>query len=296
MIPLTGRLHHRCRGQGGFTLVDLIVAAAVTALLSGAIFGGVAVVLKVSPASSSSVVSGQFTRNLQNIELVATEGVLREDWRQGSIVKVNPDDQSADPYFNNSTGLECNGGTSSAYYTPGRDPLYSNVGPVVSLQRPAALGEDVGFPAAGNLAKGRGLIRAVYVLKGRVQNGAPVLRPDGSRVRDLVRRECAAVSGQIPVKTSSEGGCGLEGEVNTDCRGWRYQPGSVSSTFTYGATWTPVERELLRDVRDLTSTAPCNPTVKQIGDSDYVRCDVTLTVTFGNNRTHQIRLYQGLGF
>jgi len=325
------------RSQAGLTLVEIFLAITLTALLSVPVFGMVIVVLRTGGGPDSVISEQAEDVNLllqRNIEVIETESQLREDWRQASIIKVNPP-------LDFGQGIECNNGTSSAALT--MFP-YFNVGPVITLQRPALNGQDLnaqapGGPFAGKLpgvAQSKGMIRVVYNLVTRRSGGQPVTRPDGSYVRDLVRRQCAVESsGQPAVRAAlPSDGCPDAvqvpvGKVVTDCAGWRLKPGTINSGFfvpplppnnnpqlNWPIGWTSgplTPTVVLEDVKSVTAlrvsptftspttandgTTRCNYNLSYNAADKYdMRCNVELTVTFGDDRTQKLRLYQGFGF
>ncbi|MFZ4434798.1 MAG: PulJ/GspJ family protein, partial [Microthrixaceae bacterium] len=220
------------RSQAGLTLVEVFLAITLTALLSVPVFGMVIVVLRTG-GGSDSVLSQQADEiNVQlqrNLRVIETESQLREDWRQASIIKVNPP-------LDFGQGIECNNGTSSAALN---GVGYFNVGPIITLQRPALNGQDLGGPFTGKVpgvAGSKGMVRVVYNLVTRRALGVPVTRPDGSYLRDLVRRECAVESTGLPAVRAAlpSDGCPEVaqvpvGYVTTDCAGWRLKPGTINS-------------------------------------------------------------------
>jgi hypothetical protein len=332
-------LQHRrsARSQAGLTLVEVFLAITLTALLSVPVFGMVIVVLRTG-GGSDSVLSQQADEiNVQlqrNLRVIETESQLREDWRQASIIKVNPP-------LDFGQGIECNNGTSSAALS---GSPYFNVGPIVTLQRPALNGQDLNAQSAGGafagkvpgVAGSKGMVRVVYNLVTRRALGVPVTRPDGSYLRDLVRRECAVESTGLPAVRAAlpSDGCPEVaqvpvGYVTTDCAGWRLKPGTINSGFlvpplppnnipalNWPSGWTAgplTPKVVLEDVRSITAlrisptftspttandgTTRCNYNLSYDKANKYdPRCNVELTVTFGDNRTQVLRLYQGFGF
>ncbi len=325
------------RSQAGLTLVEIFLAITLTALLSVPVFGMVIVVLRTGGGPDSVISEQAEDVNLllqRNIEVIETESQLREDWRQASIIKVNPP-------LDFGQGIECNNGTSSAALT--MSP-YFNVGPVITLQRPALNGQDLNAQAPGGpfadklpgVAQSKGMIRVVYNLVTRRSGGQPVTRPDGSYLRDLVRRECAVEASGLPKLRDPLPSDGCPdvvqvpvGRVVTDCAGWRLKPGTINSGFfvpplppnnnpqlNWPTGWTVgplTPTVVLEDVKSVTAlrisptftspttandgTTRCNYNLSYDAADKYdTRCNVELTVTFGDDRTQKLRLYQGFGF
>jgi len=326
-MPFLSR-RRSARSQAGLTLVEIYLAITLTALLSVPVFGMVIVVLRTGGGPESVISEQAEDINLllqRNIEVIETESQLREDWRQASIIKVNPP-------LDFGQGIECNNGTSSAALT--MFP-YFNVGPVITLQRPALNGQDTtaqapGGPFAGKIpgvAQSKGMVRVVYNLVTRRSGGQPVTRPDGSYVRDLVRRQCAVESsGQPAVRAAlPSDGCPdvvqvPVGKVVTDCAGWRLKPGTINSGFlsspnNWPLGWTTgplTPTVVLEDVKSIAAlrvspttaspttandgTTRCNYNLSYNVAHQYdQRCNVELTITFGDDRSQKLRLYQGFG-
>lgn len=317
----------RFRGMAGFTLIDSLLALLLSAVLIAPVLGGVFVILRTVPGAGTQGAGLSIEKkrsivlqNLQlNLDLNVATSTLTDEWRQASIIKL------LDTYRGD-FGNECNNGTSSSALD--FSPYFNK--PVIALQTigKADSQTQVFDSLRGlKLARPKGLTRVVYNLVTRQSGGQPVLRPDGTRLQDLVRRECALESTGLPrVNTvgPNADSCNDINSMHTDCMGWRLQPGTVNQSSVGSVNWTPSVRTVLSNVKSVTKKAvrarppdlaattttvagapavtSCNDVRKYTGDTDYNQCDVTLEVTFGdedtdssNNRVEKIYLYQGFG-
>jgi hypothetical protein len=313
------------RGMAGFTLIDSLLGLLISAVLIAPVLGGVFVILKTAPGASTQGVGLSVTRNqtqvFQNFQLTNATSTLTDEWRQASIIKL------LDTYQGD-LGNECNNGTSSSALDS--SPYFNK--PLIALQTIGkADSQTLVFDSVRGLklARPMGLTRVVYNLVTRRSGGQPVLRPDGTKLQDLVRRECAVESTGLP-KTNpaalpNADSCNDQNAIYADCKGWRLQPGTVNKSSVGSVSWTSV-RTVISNVQSVTKVAvrarptglaattttlpgapaitSCNAGNTRKGplDPDYDQCDVTLVVTFGdedtdpsNNRVEKIYLSQGFG-
>jgi hypothetical protein len=320
-ISRTRRLAGRSsRGMAGFTLIDSLLGLLISAVLIAPVLGGVFVILKTAPGTSTQGDGLSVTRNqtqvLQNFQLTNSTSILTSEWRQASIIKLL---DTYRPDFGN----DCNNGTTGS--SLGTTPNFNK--PVIALQTigkadsalkqtgpPPLFRLDASYRGS-KLPTPMGLHRVVYNLVGRVSGTQPVKGVDGTQLFDLVRRECAVESTGLPRVNPfnpNNDSCNDKDSMHADCRGWRLQPGTVNQSEVLDdlqaspKSWTPV-RTVISNVksidkqgirarqRGVTSATPvpgapaltsCNDVRKYPGDPvDYDQCDVTLVVTFGDEDT-----------
>lgn len=276
----------RCHSVGlnasGFGLIDTLLALLISATLIAPVLGGVLIVLKTAPgAADDSVISGQQATNRQNFELNVTSARMRNEWSDATIVK-------SPVVFQEYLGLDCGGG--------GLGSLSSNPTTLLLFSLQVRSGADLDLNSLrGTKLINQGFTRIVYSLL-----------PDGNGLYSLVRRECAVQSdGQPRVRSASNPeGWNEDGKITSDYRGWRLQPGVIKPSgaelgFASTANWAPESpKKMLSSVSAVTvNSARCNDRwAPDVTSAPYTRCDLNFTVTFGDGRTHTVRLYQGFGF
>jgi len=293
-VPRVNRVRSSNLNTSGFGLIDSLLGLLISAVLIAPVLGGIFVVIRTAPGSvNNSVISGQQATNRQNFELNLGAAQMRNDWSDATIVKTPAG-------FAEYLGLDCGGGGGGALSGHQTTKLLfslqvrsSNDQYLNSLREP--------------LLKDQGFTRIVYSLQ-----------PDGDGLNSLWRRECAVEADGKPRVRSSTNNEGSklihDGKINSDDHSWRLQPGVIKppeagSGYASTANWAPEAPEpVLRSVSTVTiNSAPCNdrtvppdatPEQLLVGGTfpPYARCDLNFTVTFGDGRTHTMRLYQGFGF
>jgi hypothetical protein len=270
------------RNSSGFGLIDTLLALLISATLIAPVLGGVLIVLKTAPgAADDSVISGQQATNRQNFELNLTSARMRNEWSDATIVK-------SPGQFDEYLGLDCGGG--------GLGSLSGNSTTKLLFSLQVRSGADLDLNSLrGTKLINQGFTRIVYSLL-----------PDGNGLYSLVRRECAVeANGQPRVRSvSNPEGWNEDGKMTSDYRGWRLQPGRIKGAgaglgYASTANWAPeTPKKVLSSVSAVTvNSARCNDRWAPDPSSPaYTRCDLNFTVTFGDGRTHTVRLYQGFGF
>jgi len=276
------RGHRVGLNASGFGLIDTLLALLISATLIAPVLGGVLIVLKTAPgAADGSVISGQQATNRQNFELNVTSARMRNEWSDATIVK-------SPVVFEEYLGLDCGGG--------GLGSLSNNPTTLLLFSLQVRSGADLDLNSLrGTKLINQGFTRIVYSLL-----------PDGNGMYSLVRRECAVQSdGQPRVRSAlNPEGWNEDGKMTSDYRGWRLQPGVIKpsgagSGVASTANWAPEPpKKMLSSVSAVTvNSTRCNDRwAPEATSAPYTRCDLNFTVTFGDGRTHTVRLYQGFGF
>ncbi len=267
------RLGFGHRGQGGITLVEILIALAISAVIAAPIFGLLTVTLKTrKPATESNAAFSQF--GLARVS-------LQRDWSRAEIIRVRPTGSAtsnpagagaATTAPTPGDGLECNNASSTPATTAYLPVNASGVGSELLFSTQSTETFD------GVTAKRR----TVYVLR---HNGA-------GQPKDLYRRRCER---------------NANGTVDTvaDTGGWRTSPGSMNFTCTPPtppATWpsgvqtidcgTQATAVVARNLTDVKVSNTCNTTAETL---PYEPCDTTVTMTAVGGETATIRLRQQAG-
>lgn len=287
------RGHRSDLTASGFGLIDTLLALLISATLIAPVLGGVLIVLKTATdGAAGSVITGQRLTNRQYFDLNLTSVQMRSDWNYATIVKTPA------RLFSPDVGLDCQA------VTNGRLLSTSPSGLVVALQVRSSLDEKIDqLPTnlRGTKLQNQGLTRVVYSLKKSGTDSA------GAQLYDLVRRECAVESDSKPkIKSAANPeGWNTDGSITADKQGWRLQPGYTLGAPNGTEVDVPSAHVVLKSIRSIVPSGPCNGTeyanpygyASDDTDPAYnTRCNLNFTVTFGNGRTHTVRLYQGTGF
>jgi len=261
------------RGQGGLTLVEILIALAISAVIAAPIFGLLTVTLKTrQPATENNAAYSQF--GLARVS-------LQRDWSRAEIVRVKPTGSptsnppgagSATTATASGDGLECNNASSTPATTAYLPVNASGVGSELLFSMQSTETFD------GVTAKRR----TVYVLR---HNGT-------GQPKDLYRRRCERdANGTL--------------RTEADSAGWRTEPGSMNFTCTPPtppSTWpagvqtidcgTQATAVVARNLTDVQVTNTCNTKAETL---PYEPCDTTVTMTAVGGETATIRLRQQAG-
>lgn len=267
------------RGQGGITLVETLIALAISAVIAAPIFGLLTVTLKArQQATESNAAFSQF--GLARVS-------LQRDWSRAEIIRVRPTGlaNSNPPGAGSTTtpptivdGLEC--GNAGSFLVDGvsySPSSYTAVGA-------NGVGNELLFSLQsteifdGVAAKRR----TVYVVRYKGL-GQP---------KDLYRRRCER-NANGSIDTAVDGG------------GWRTSPGSMNFNCTPPtppATWPPGVQTIdcgtqpttvvARNLTDVAVSNTCNTKSELL---PYEPCDVTVTLTAVGGETASFRLRQQAG-
>jgi prepilin-type N-terminal cleavage/methylation domain-containing protein len=258
------------RGQGGLTLVETLIALAVSAVIAAPIFGLLTVTLKArQPAQESNSAYSQF--GLARVS-------LQRDWSRAEIIRVMP---TGSPNTDSvgGDGLDCGnaGSTTTLALGPGQS---SAVNQSTGIGNELLLSTQSTETYDGVTTKRR----TVYVLR---HNGT-------GQPKDLYRRRC---------ERNANGSL----DATSDAGGWRTSPGSMNFTCTPPtppATWpsgvqtidcgTQVTTVVARNLTDVQVSNTCNTKADPTPNS-YEPCDATATFTAVGGETATIRLRQQSG-
>ncbi len=284
------------RGQGGLTLVEILIALAISAVIAGPIFGLLTVTLKArQPAKENNSAYSQF--GLARVS-------LQRDWSRAEIVRVRPTGgpgRRVGLLPEVEDGLECNQAGSSTSYSE------------VNAQ---GVGNELLFSMQSN-ERFDGIFvkrRTVYVLR-HTGDGKP---------KELVRRRCER----------ERNGAYPNGAADVDSGGWRRKPGSsefnigpacqpqaanpststTTSTTSPLAAWQEVDcgtmpkfsdpnrprHEVVATGLESVAVTPlCNQKAQTSTTTTtttiYTPCDATVTLTAVGGETASIRLRQQAG-
>jgi prepilin-type N-terminal cleavage/methylation domain-containing protein len=290
VVMARSRLARGHHGQGGLTLVEILIALAISAVIAGPIFGLLTVTLKArQPAQESNAAYSQF--GLARVS-------LQRDWSRAEIVRVKPTGSPSVAVVSED-GLECNQAGSTNAYTAvnqggsGNELLFS----MQSAER------------YDGVAVRR---RTVYVLR-HTGTGQP---------KELVRRRCEREkSGAYPetdVLDVDAGGWrkkpgSMEFNIGPACSVPPTPPNTTTSTTSttlpllrwqtidcgtqplFGNPATALKYETVaRNLTEVDVSNTCN-TKADPTPTSYEPCDATVTFTAVGGETASIRLRQQAG-
>ncbi len=250
-------------GQGGLTLVEILIALAISAVIAAPIFGLLTVTLKSrKPAQESNAAYSQF--GLARVS-------LQRDWSRAEIIRVRPTGSPTTPP-DQALGLECNNASSTPATTAYLPVAASGVGSELLFSTQSTETYD------GITAKRR----TVYVLR---HNGT-------GQPKDLYRRRCERdANGSINTAVDGGGWRTSPGSMNFTCT-----PPTPPATWPSGVQTidcgTQATAVVARNLTDVAVSNTCNRTTETL---PYEACDVTVTLTAVGGETATIRLRQQAG-
>ncbi len=249
-----------CRGQGGFTLIEIVVAFLVGTVVVGAALGLLTTLLRTQNSVDRS--------NQDVVQFNLIRSRLQRDWERAQIIRVRPTGSSAIAPAQ-ADGLECN--NAGSFEFEGASYVPSTYAP---FQVTNGLGNELLFTIQS--------VERVDDVE-RIRRTVYALRHKSDGTKELWRRRCERTPTGVMLTATA-----ATGWWSTDSASMGY--GCSSGTFDCGTQ--PSER-IARGISSVITQPPgCNVITQPNRDYQFEPCDIDVTVTGQSGRSSTIRLFQ----